>query len=58
MTVLVEIDVGAGRCGVPPGPEAVALAARIAASKHLIFGGLQAYQGSAQHKRTPAERRR
>jgi 3-hydroxy-D-aspartate aldolase len=57
MTVLVEIDVGAGRCGVQPGPDAVALATRIAASKHLIFGGLQAYQGSAQHKRTPAERR-
>ena len=57
MTVLVEIDVGAGRCGVQPGPDAVALATRIAASRHLIFGGLQAYQGSAQHKRTPAERR-
>jgi D-serine deaminase-like pyridoxal phosphate-dependent protein len=57
MTVLVEIDVGAARCGVQPGPEAVALAQRIAGSKHLIFGGLQAYQGSAQHKRTPAERR-
>jgi 3-hydroxy-D-aspartate aldolase len=57
MTVLVEIDVGAGRCGVQPGPDAVALAGRIAASKHLIFGGLQAYHGSAQHKRTPAERR-
>jgi D-serine deaminase-like pyridoxal phosphate-dependent protein len=57
MTVLVEIDVGAGRCGVQPGPEAVALATRIAASKHLIFGGLQAYHGSAQHKRTPDERR-
>jgi 3-hydroxy-D-aspartate aldolase len=57
MTVLVEIDVGAGRCGVQPGPDAVTLAGRIAASKHLIFGGLQAYQGSAQHKRTPAERR-
>jgi 3-hydroxy-D-aspartate aldolase len=57
MTVLVEIDVGAGRCGVQPGPDAVALAMRIAASKHLIFGGLQAYHGSAQHKRTPAERR-
>jgi 3-hydroxy-D-aspartate aldolase len=57
MTVLVEIDVGASRCGVAPGPEAVALAARIAASKHLIFGGLQAYHGSAQHKRTPSERR-
>ncbi len=57
MTVLVEIDVGASRCGVQPGPDAVALASRIAASKHLIFGGLQAYHGSAQHKRTPAERR-
>src|SRR5882757_1073407 len=42
MTVLVEIDVGASRCGVAPGPEAVALAARIAGSNHLIFGGLQA----------------
>jgi 3-hydroxy-D-aspartate aldolase len=57
MTVLVEIDVGAARCGVPPGPPAVELAKQIAASKHLIFGGLQAYQGSAQHKRTVAERR-
>ena len=57
MTVLVEIDVGAGRCGVQPGPDAVTLAMRIAGSRHLIFGGLQAYHGSAQHKRTPAERR-
>jgi len=56
MTVLVEIDVGAARCGVAPGPDAVALAERIARSKHLIFGGLQAYHGSAQHKRTPEER--
>lgn len=55
--VLVEIDVGAGRCGVSPGPEAVALAERIAASPHLIFGGLQAYHGSAQHKRSIEERR-
>jgi 3-hydroxy-D-aspartate aldolase len=57
LPVLVEIDVGAARCGVAPGPDAVALAQRIAGSKHLIFGGLQAYQGSAQHKRTVAERR-
>lgn len=56
MTVLVEIDIGAGRCGVEPGPPAVALAERIAASPHLIFGGLQAYHGSAQHRRTPEER--
>jgi 3-hydroxy-D-aspartate aldolase len=57
LSVLVEIDVGASRRGVPPGPEAVVLAQRIAASPHLTFGGLQAYQGSAQHRRTPAERR-
>lgn len=57
LSVLVEIDVGAVRCGVAPGPDAVALAQRIAASKHLSFGGLQAYHGSAQHKRTVTERR-
>jgi 3-hydroxy-D-aspartate aldolase len=57
LPVLVEIDVGAARCGVAPGPDAVALARHIAASKHLAFGGLQAYHGSAQHKRTVAERR-
>jgi 3-hydroxy-D-aspartate aldolase len=57
LPVLVEIDVGAARCGVAPGPEAVALAQQIAGSKHLMFGGLQAYHGSAQHKRTVEERR-
>ncbi len=54
--VLVEIDVGAARCGVRPGPDAVALARLIAASPHLRFGGLQAYHGSAQHLRSPAQR--
>jgi len=57
LSVLVEIDAGAGRCGVAPGPEAVALAQRIAASPHLIFGGIQAYHGGAQHLRKPEERR-
>lgn len=57
LPVLVEIDVGAGRCGIAAGPEAVALAQRIAASKHLMFGGIQAYHGPAQHKRTVEERR-
>jgi 3-hydroxy-D-aspartate aldolase len=56
LTVLVEIDVGMGRCGTAAGPEAVALAARIAASRHLQFGGLQAYHGSAQHMRAPDQR--
>ena len=56
LPVLVEIDVGMARGGVEHGPPAVALAERIAASRHLRFGGLQAYHGSAQHKRTPEER--
>ncbi|MBV8913738.1 MAG: DSD1 family PLP-dependent enzyme [Acetobacteraceae bacterium] len=58
LPVLVEIDVGMTRCGVQPGPEAVALASVIAGSKHLRFAGLQAYHGRAQHLRTPAERER
>jgi D-serine deaminase-like pyridoxal phosphate-dependent protein len=56
LSVLVEIDNGGGRCGVRPGPEAVELAQAIAASPHLMFGGLQSYQGRAQHFRTPEQR--
>ena len=48
---LVEIDCGAGRCGVEPGQAAVILAQQIAASPGLKFAGLQAYQGNAQHIR-------
>jgi len=54
--VYVEIDVGAGRCGVAPGQEAVQLAREIAASPSLRFAGLQCYQGTAQHMRAPEER--
>lgn len=51
----VEIDVGAGRCGVVP-PAAGALAAAIAAQSGLRFMGLHAYHGAAQHLRTPQAR--
>ena len=54
---LVEIDVGAGRCGVAPGEPAVAIARRIADRPGLSFAGLQAYQGKAQHVRAHDERR-
>lgn len=57
LDVLIEIDVGAHRCGIAPGAPAVALAQQIAASRHLRFAGLQAYQGAAQHVRKVAERR-
>jgi D-serine deaminase-like pyridoxal phosphate-dependent protein len=53
--VFVEIDCGHGRCGAPPA-EAGALAQRVRAAG-LVFAGLQAYHGRAQHLRTPAERR-
>jgi D-threonine aldolase len=52
----VEVDVGAGRCGVAPGEAAVALAREIAANPPLRFAGLHCYHGSAQHLRTPGER--
>lgn len=54
---LVEIDVGSGRCGVRPGAEATVLAGRIAQARGLKFSGLQAYQGSAQHKADFATRK-
>ncbi|MES1926644.1 DSD1 family PLP-dependent enzyme [Salinisphaera sp. T31B1] len=55
--VLVEIDVGAGRCGVAPGEAAVPLAKKIHAAPNLVFKGLQAYQGKAQHVHDYDERK-
>lgn len=55
--VFVEIDVGQGRCGVAPGAPAVALAQEIDQHPALVFAGLQAYHGGAQHLRTVRERR-
>ncbi|MBU9698145.1 DSD1 family PLP-dependent enzyme [Rhodobacteraceae bacterium HSP-20] len=46
---LVEIDCGAGRCGVTTTPAVVALAKAIAAAPGLKFAGIQAYQGAMQH---------
>ena len=57
LDVLVEIDVGARRCGTTPGEPAARLAQRIANSAHLRFAGLQAYHGSAQHVREAGERK-
>lgn len=54
--VLIEIDVGMGRCGVTSTAEAVALAKDVSKHKNLHFSGLQAYHGTAQHLRHPEER--
>jgi 3-hydroxy-D-aspartate aldolase len=46
---LVEIDCGAGRCGVTTTAAVVEIAQAIDAAPGLKFAGLQAYQGAMQH---------
>ncbi|MDO6729369.1 DSD1 family PLP-dependent enzyme [Marinovum sp. 2_MG-2023] len=46
---LVEIDCGAGRCGVTTTPAVVEIAKAIDAAAGLTFTGIQAYQGAMQH---------
>jgi D-serine deaminase-like pyridoxal phosphate-dependent protein len=55
--VLVEVDIGMGRCGVEPGEAALALARLIHDSPGLRFVGLQGYDGHLQMLPDPAERR-
>jgi D-threonine aldolase len=57
LDVLIEIDVGAQRCGVAPGEATLALGRVIAGARNLRFAGLHAYHGGAQHLRGPEERR-
>jgi D-serine deaminase-like pyridoxal phosphate-dependent protein len=57
--VFVEVDVGHGRCGVPPtaaGELAQQVVAHAPPEGGLRFAGLQAYHGAAQHVRSAAER--
>ena len=54
--VLVELNVGANRCGVSSPEEVVGLAREIVAAPALRFGGIHAYQGAAQHLRGYAAR--
>jgi 3-hydroxy-D-aspartate aldolase len=46
---LVEIDCGAGRCGVQTTKDVVKIATAIDSADGLKFAGLQAYQGAMQH---------
>ncbi len=45
----VEIDCGAGRCGVTTSEAVVQIALAIDAAQGLEFTGIQAYQGAMQH---------
>lgn len=54
LTVLVECDTGAARCGVQTSQEAVELAVRIAQQPGLVFGGLMTYPKPAGEAQTEA----
>jgi D-serine deaminase-like pyridoxal phosphate-dependent protein len=55
--VLVEVDIGMGRCGVAPGEPTVALARAVAATPGLRLDGLQGYEGHLVMLPDAAERR-
>lgn len=55
--VVVEVDVGQGRCGVPPGDAAVDLARQVMQADWLTFKGLQGYQGLIQMTESFTERK-
>lgn len=49
LEVFVEIDCGAGRCGVTTTGDVVAIAKAVDSAPGLKFTGIQAYQGAMQH---------
>lgn len=54
--VLVEVDIGMGRCGVAPGQPAADLAALVKSLPGLKFEGLQGYEGHCVDLRDADER--
>lgn len=54
LSVLVECDVGGGRCGVQSPQEAARLAGVIARSPGLVFGGLMTYPPVEGHDKVEA----
>ncbi len=57
LNVLVDIDPGIRRTGVPTPEAALSLAQRIAAAETLRFAGVQYYCGAQQHIESYADRR-
>ncbi len=57
LNVFVEIDCGAGRCGVTTTQAVLEIAREAAAAPNLHFKGLQAYQGAMQHLDSYAARK-
>ena len=58
LPVLVDIDIGMKRTGVPDVPGALALIRRVSSSRRLAFAGIQSYSGMVQHITRAADRER
>ena len=58
LSVLVDVDIGMGRTGVPEVSGVLALIDRVQSSGSLRFAGLQAYSGRVQHIARAADRLR
>ncbi len=56
--LLVEVDIGMNRCGVPPGEATLELARRVSQAGNLRFDGLQGYEGHVVQLEDAEERRR
>jgi 3-hydroxy-D-aspartate aldolase len=56
--VLVDIDIGMKRTGVPDVAGALELIRRVSASRRLQFAGIQSYSGMVQHITRAADRAR
>lgn len=57
VNVLVEVDIGMGRCGVSPGESALPLARQASKTPGVAFRGLQAYEGHLVGVADRAQRR-
>jgi D-serine deaminase-like pyridoxal phosphate-dependent protein len=55
--IFVELNCGMNRCGIAPGDPAVTLALAVAASPHLRFAGVMAWEGHAPAIADPDARR-
>ncbi len=56
--LLVEVDVGMGRCGVQPGPPALELVQQLVGLPGVQFWGIQAFEGHAPYENDPDKRKR
>lgn len=57
LEVFIEIDCGAGRCGVTTAAAVVQIAKAVDAAPGLKFTGIQAYQGAMQHMESFIDRK-